>query len=100
MAVCARCVDVVWRLGPDRVIACHVSSGADDAGADLTGTAALVWVALDEPGTVDELGGRLRDANLATTNAQVAEAVNELLAAGWLRLVETGRTVESGGTVA
>ena len=48
----ARVADAVWRLAGDRVIIRHASMGADDAGVDLTGLAAMVWVALDEPGSV------------------------------------------------
>ena len=76
IVVWRRRADVLWRLGPDRVLARRV--GAE--GVDLVGAAALVWVALDAPtdlaGLTAELDG-LTDATL-----DVAGALAELESAG------------------
>lgn len=54
--------NVVWRLGPDRVIVRRVG----DDGLDLVGPAALVWIALDGPrtraGLVEEITSATDDA--------------------------------------
>ncbi len=55
-----RADDVLWRIGADRVLARVVGSDA----VDLIGAAALVWVALDEPGTISEIRDRLADEDL------------------------------------
>ena len=48
--VYARMPGVVWRLGPDRVLVRRVDV-PDGQPRDLQGSAALVWISLDEPGT-------------------------------------------------
>jgi Coenzyme PQQ synthesis protein D (PqqD) len=72
--------DVLWRLGRDQVVVRRV--GAD--GLDLSGAAAMVWVALDEPRSIAELAGEvgsLLDLEGAVAQASVADAVHELMAA-------------------
>lgn len=54
---------VVWRCGPDRVLTLRVADRSDTAANELFGAAALVWLALDEPATPDELARRLADAD-------------------------------------
>jgi hypothetical protein len=53
---------VVWRCGPDRVLTLRVANRSDTAANELFGAAALVWLALDEPATPDELARRLAEA--------------------------------------
>lgn len=57
--VYSRASDVVWRLGPDRVLVRRVGAIGHDAAADLLGDAALVWIALDEPGTTSAIIERI-----------------------------------------
>jgi DNA-binding transcriptional ArsR family regulator len=54
----ARVPGVVWRLAPDRVLV-RVVGGRIDGARDLLGGAVLVWLALDEPRTVDDLSAQL-----------------------------------------
>ena len=75
----------MWRLGADRVIARHASIEIDDAGVDLTGLAALVWVALDESGSVVEIEDRLSVEDLDVPVDEIRTVVDQLVDAGWLR---------------
>lgn len=47
--------DIVWRLGPDRVVVPRVGERAGDAVAERAGEAAFVWIVLNESGTRDEI---------------------------------------------
>ena len=76
MSRLSRRSDVVWRLGPDRVLARRIGSD----GLDLVGAAALVWVALDEPTDLEGLSAEL--CGLSDEPIDVAAAVAELEAAG------------------
>ena len=73
--------DVVWRIAPDRVIVLPVEAGA--GASDLTGVAAAVFAALDEPATVVEVVRRLGEAGL---HVDPGDGVDGALAA----LVEAG----------
>ena len=64
--------NVVWRLGPDRVLVRRV--GGD--GLDLVGAAALVWVALDGPRT---RAGLVEEISSASTAAAEPEALGAAL---------------------
>lgn len=64
--VMRRADGVVWRCGPDRVITLRVGDRSEQAANELFGTAAMVWLALDEPATSDQLGARLADADIDT----------------------------------
>lgn len=84
----SRAPDVVWRLGPDRVLVRRIGDHGDDAAAELMGAAALVWVALDEPGTVRAVTARLSAAEVGSeTEVGEAErgAVDELIDCRWVR---------------
>lgn len=72
--------DVLWRLGPGQVVVRRIG----DAGLDLTGLAAMVWLALEEPLTVDEIADVVAGLGGAGVAAIVA-AVDELIAAGIVR---------------
>jgi hypothetical protein len=61
--VYARSPDVVWRLGPDRVVVRRVSASGDHA-YDLESAAALVWISLDRPGTASDVTKRIVGAGL------------------------------------
>lgn len=53
---------VVWRCGPDRVLLRNLDDRVDRVCTELFGAAALVWLALDEPATDDELSSRLSES--------------------------------------
>ncbi len=67
--------DVVWRLGPDRVLVRRIG----EEGLDLMGAAALVWIALDRPQPIAALEDELR---ASAGDVDVASAVSELVSAG------------------
>lgn len=69
---------VVWRLGPDRVLVRRVD-GADGDTHELHGAAALVWIALDEPGTVADVTARMAAAGLVAEPAATAAALRMLV---------------------
>lgn len=66
---------MVWRLYGHSVLTQAIDGNPGDASSELTGWAALVWVALDEPATLDDLCGRL-DA----VPADVVSALDSMLA--------------------
>ena len=55
---------VVWRLGVDRVLVRRVGAAPEGAASELFGAVALLWIALDEPATLDEIGSRLAEADV------------------------------------
>jgi hypothetical protein len=63
--VYTRAPGVVWRLGPDRVLVRRVDV-ADGQPRELQGSAALVWISLDEPGTRTQVVDRIGGAGLET----------------------------------
>ena len=79
-AVLQRASRIVWRVANGVVLTQSVDGGPDAGASELTGWAAMVWVALDEPATRDELMTRLE-----TTVAEVDHAVAALLASGHLQ---------------
>ena len=87
--VYARQVEALWRLAPDRVLVRRPwpKDGQDDA-ADLLGMAALVWIALDEPGSVAEIERRLLEARRRDEPELdldlLGDTVQQLVAAGWV----------------
>ncbi len=87
--VYSRAPDVVWRLGPDRVLV--RSSGLSRGGrsSDLIGLVAVVWLVLDEPGSYLELWQRLAGTEIMehASEADVQRAIIELSDEG---LVEPG----------
>ena len=64
-AVYGRSPGVVWRQGPDRVLVRRIDTPGGDP-RELHGTAALVWISLDEPGTRSEVQDRIDAAGLGT----------------------------------
>ncbi len=68
---------MLWRLAHDRVLVRHALTGAT---AELSGSAALAWVAVEEPMTVHEVRDELgwNDVDIAI------DALAELMAAGWV----------------
>lgn len=80
----ARAGDVVWRIGPDRVLVRKVGH----EGLDLVGAAAMIWLALDEPRTLDAIDAELADAIAGSTGdvVDVEGTLAPLVAGG---LVET-----------
>jgi hypothetical protein len=84
--VYSRAPDVVWRVGPDRVLVRRIGEHGENAAVDLLGEAAFIWIALDEPGTLQQLCRRLKNADTANADtASVAfKAIGPLTAGGWL----------------
>jgi hypothetical protein len=84
-----RQVEVLWRVAPDRVLVRRPwpQEGQDEA-ADLLGMAALVWIALDEPGSVAEILERLDEAGDDSDPGHdpnvVSDTVDQLLATAWI----------------
>ena len=71
---------IVWRVADGAVLTQSVDGGPDAGASELTGWAAMVWVALDEPASRDELMVRLE-----TSAPEVDHAVAALLASGHLQ---------------
>ena len=78
--VYARSPDVVWRLGPDRVLVRRVGGRGEDAAAELLGAAALVWVVLDEPATTSAMISRVPDEAMEIGVPDLGLLLNR----GWL----------------
>jgi hypothetical protein len=70
----------VWRHAHDRLLLRRVGVRDPDAMVEVAGDAMLVWLALDEPGSCDEVAERL-SAEVPTVQAAIEAAV----AAGLLR---------------
>lgn len=66
---------VLSRIGTDRVLVRRVDGAALDPALDLVGPPALVWVALDQPGTVADLADRLGDAALFTGTDEIEQVL-------------------------
>lgn len=75
--------DVVWRLGPDRVIVRRVTPipGTEDC-VDLFGSAALAWVAAERPIDATQIS-----SDTGLSDDQVAEACTLLENGHWLSRV-------------
>jgi hypothetical protein len=71
-----RADDVVWRCGPDRVLTLRIGDSAQGS-SELFGAAALVWLALDEPASPEELGRRLADAEIEADWLEALEILSE-----------------------
>ena len=75
----ARMSGVLWRAASDRVLLRRVCDYSPDSAADLTGSAALLWVALDEPLSASELRSELAIAGYADVIAECDLAISMLL---------------------
>jgi hypothetical protein len=73
-----RSADVLWRLGPDRVLVRRVGDG----GLDLLGVASMVWITLESPHTLDEVTRELRDVEPSIDEVSVDAALTELTRLG------------------
>lgn len=71
----------LWRLCGLSVLTQAIDGGIESASTELTGWAARVWVALDEPATLDEVCARL-----GATLAAVEPAIHSLLEGGHVQL--------------
>lgn len=71
--------DLVWRVTSDRVLLRRVGDHTEHAAADVVGAGALVWLAADQPATIDELADELD-----LTVEMVVDAVDQLVAARWM----------------
>jgi hypothetical protein len=80
--------DVLWRqAGGVLVVADPVGH---DAPRSLVGPGAAVWVALDEPGSIDEITALLADvfsADEATVRATVLEVLDALEGSGFVERI-------------
>lgn len=79
----ARVPRVLWRLAPDRVLVRPV--GGD--GLDLTGLAALIWVAVDEPRRLEELMEELVTIDPTITDDSLMRVLAELASRDLLKAV-------------
>jgi len=86
----SRRTDLVWRSGPDRILLHRVDGPAETASTELSGPVAFVWLALDEPATVEQLISRLAEADI--TVADLEDDLTQLVEA---RLVSHSRVGES-----
>ncbi len=77
-----RATRIVWRQGADRVLVARLDG--DDA--ELVGVAALLWVALDEPRTVDALAHDL--AEFGVDREAVTTTLQEMLEADLLHTAD------------
>jgi hypothetical protein len=76
-----RAPDVVWRLGPDRVLVRRVRAAGNGAASELFGSAALLWVALDEPASTRDVRDRME---LVTTGDDWDAVIDVLIREGWV----------------
>lgn len=83
MCTYERVARVVWRQGADRVLVARL----DGDSAELVGAAALLWLALDEPRTLDMLAAELAEFGVG----------RELLGRGLEQLLDAGLLRETGG---
>jgi hypothetical protein len=83
-SIYSRAPDVVWRLGPDRVLVRRIGGG-EEAALDLMGYMSHLWLALDEPATLAILNSRLAEAGIAPVPPAAA---SELLSSGCLQTQE------------
>ena len=72
----------VWRLAADRVVVRRVGDHGPDAAAEVTGSAILVWLALEEPRTTAELLDELSD--YADPAAELENALTLLHEHEWI----------------
>ena len=85
----ARDQQVLWRLGPDRVLVRQpwLTEGHEQS-ADLLGLAAMIWLVLDEPGTLDEIERRLAEARDADdpspAHDDLVGTLDQLLETAWI----------------
>lgn len=76
-SVLMRSPRTLWRICGHSVLTQGIDGDLRAASAELSGWAARVWVALDEPATLEELIDRLE-----AEHGDVAAAVETLLASG------------------
>ena len=76
-----RASDLVWRLGPDRVLVHRVGDVSDamQRSAELVGGAALVWIACELPLTRTDI-----ERETGATADVVRDAIELLVEAAWL----------------
>jgi hypothetical protein len=89
LAVFTRVADVLWRTAGDSVLLHRIHATPDTAAFQLSGRAACIWVALDEPGTIDDIVARLVDADLAAPDlVGLAEDCALLINLGVIETIE------------
>jgi hypothetical protein len=74
-----RADDLVWRLARDRVLVRRVGDHGDTAASDLIGAAAVVWVAAEEPLTLEELA-----TETELDSATLTDSIALLVEGRWL----------------
>ena len=79
---------VVWRVGPDRVLLHRIGVPPEDATLELSGPVAFVWVALDEPGDVEEILERVSEATDDLDRESVTADLRRLVDAGVVEIVD------------
>jgi hypothetical protein len=68
----------VWRLADDRVVVRTVGDRTLHAEAEMTGSAVVVWLSLDEPQTAEGLRAALATAGCADPDAELELALGLL----------------------
>lgn len=79
MTTVVRAPRTLFRVTAERVVVRRVGGES----AELTGAAALAWVAADEPATLDELAARIAELDLQPLFG-LADAVRTLVDGGLL----------------
>jgi len=73
----ARNPEILWRLVGDRIIARHAHDRSSAGAVEASGAAALVWLCLEEPASLEQLQGDF-DAVQVGPAADVAAALTLL----------------------
>lgn len=74
-----RATRVLWRAAADRVVLRHCGPCADRAANEISGWAALLWLALDRPRSLADLIGELERSGYAEPDTQLQVALSLLL---------------------
>lgn len=68
---------VAWRQASDRILALDAPPKRDSELHELSGAAAMVWLALDTPASLDTVRARIQEAGIECP--ELEPAVNELI---------------------
>ena len=75
----ARTPRVLWRLAPDCVIVRRVGDSTPDAAAEVTGSAAVLWMALEGARSEAQLYAELQAAGCVDPAAELQLALHLLI---------------------
>ena len=71
----ARATRVLWRIAGDRVIVRTMDEGALGSEAEVTGSAAVVWLSLDHPQHTNDLEAALATAGSTDPAGELQRAL-------------------------